>query len=141
MKTHIQFVGALHIAMGAISLLGAIAVFVALGMAGGIAASQGEREAVRILAIIAFSVGGFLALLGLPSVIGGWALLTGRSWGRPFVLVLGALELLNIPFGTALGIYTFWALFRVESPPPTSSSGTPAIDDQGGAGHDAPLRV
>ena len=123
MKTHIQVVAALHIAMGALSLLGAIAVFASLGLAGGIVVSQGQHEAAGIIGIVAVVLGGFLAVLGLPGIIGGWALLTGRSWGRPFVIVLGAIHLINIPLGTALGIYTLWALLR-EPPPQTPSAST-----------------
>jgi hypothetical protein len=123
MKTHIQIVAALHIAMGALSLLGAIAVFAFLGMAGGIVVSQGEHEAAGIIGIVAVVLGGFLAVLALPGIIGGWALFAGRAWGRPFVMVLGVIHLLNIPFGTALGIYTLWALLR-EPPPQTPSAST-----------------
>jgi hypothetical protein len=121
MKTHIQIVAALHIAMGALALIGAIVVFGFLGVASGIVVSQGEHEAAGIVGIIAVALGGFLALLALPSIIGGWALLVGRSWGRPVVLVLGALQLLHIPIGTALGIYTFWALLRDPAPSPSNS--------------------
>lgn len=119
MKNHTQLVAILHITMGALSLLGALAVFTFLGLAGGIVVSQGEAEAAGILGIIAVMLGGFLTLMALPGLIGGWALYTERSWGRPVVLILGALQLLNIPFGTALGIYTFWALLRTtpDEPP------------------------
>jgi len=116
MKKHIQIVAALHIALGALSLLAAIVVFGVLGLAGGIVGSQGERQAAGILGIIAVVLGGFLAALSLPGIIGGWALLTGRSWGRPLVLVLGVLDLIHIPLGTALGIYTLWALLRDPGP-------------------------
>jgi hypothetical protein len=112
MNKHIQIVAALHIALGAISLLGAIIVFLVFGLAGSVVISQGQNQAAGILGIIAIALGIFLAALALPGIIGGWALLTGRSWGRPLVLVLGALHLLNIPFGTALGIYTLWALLH-----------------------------
>src|SRR5262249_15946963 len=112
MNKHIQIVAALHIALGAISLLGAIVIFVVFGIAGSIVISQGQHQAAGILGIVAIAVGTFLAVLALPGIINGWALLTGRSWGRPLVLVLGALHLLNIPLGTALGIYTFWALLH-----------------------------
>ena len=123
MKKHIQIVAALHIALGALSLLAAIVVFGVLGLAGGIVGSQGERQAAGILGIIAVVLGGFLAVLALPGIIGGWALFAGRSWGRPFVMVLGVIHLINIPFGTALGIYTLWALLR-EPPPQTPSAST-----------------
>jgi hypothetical protein len=112
MNKHTQIVAALHIALGALSLLGAIAVFAVFGMAGGIVISQGEHQAAGILGIIAVALGSFLAALALPGIIGGWALFSGRSWGRPLVLVLGFIQLINIPFGTALGIYTIWALLH-----------------------------
>jgi len=123
MNKHTQIVAALHIALGALSLLGAIAVFVVFGIAGTIVGSQGERQAAGILGIIAVALGIFLAALALPGIIGGWALFTGRSWGRPLILVVGALHLLNIPLGTALGIYTFWALLHEPvSPLPSAST-------------------
>jgi hypothetical protein len=109
--------------MGGLWLLAAIAVFAFLGMAGGIVGSQGQHEAAGVIRIVAVAIGAFLALLAVPGIIGGWALLVGRSWGRPFVLVLGALHLLNIPLGTALGIYTFWALLRV----PPSQTPVPPV--------------
>ncbi len=116
MKTHVQLVGILHIAMGVLALLGAAAVLVFVGMAGGIVASQGDHRSAGIIGIIAVALVAFLTLLALPGIIGGWALLQGRTWGRPVVLVLGALHLLHPPFGTALGIYTFWALLNKPLP-------------------------
>jgi hypothetical protein len=128
MKKHIQIVAALHIAMGVVSLLGAIVVFVVFGIAGSVVVSQGERQAASILAIIAVALGSFLAVLALPGIIGGWALLTGRSWGRPLVLVLGAIHLINIPLGTALGIYTIWALVHEPVPLlPGASTNQPVV--------------
>jgi hypothetical protein len=126
MKTHVQVVAALHMAMGALSLLGAIAVFVCLGIAGGIVivqAGHGGPQAAGVLGIVAVMLGGFLALLSLPGLVGGWALLSGRSWARPFVLVVSAFHAFNVPFGTALCIYSFWALLQepeqpVLPPPP-----------------------
>lgn len=117
MKPHVQIVAALHIAFGVLSLLGAIILFLVLGLAGGIVISQGEREAAGILAIVAVALVGLLVVLALPGIIGGWALYTGRSWGRPVVLVLGILDLFSIPFGTALGVYTLWTLLHNPEPP------------------------
>jgi hypothetical protein len=127
MKTHIQIVAVLHIAFGVLSLLAAIAVFAFMGLAGGIVVSQGEQAAAGILGIVAVVVGGFLAVLALPGIIGGWGLYAGRSWGRPVVLVLGALHILNVPFGTALGIYTFWALLYQPQPEVAPSSAPQSI--------------
>ena len=127
MNKHTQIVAALHIALGALSLLGAIVVFVVFGIAGSIVISQGEHQAAGILGIIAIALGIFLGALALPGIIGGWALFSGRSWGRPLVLVLGALHLINIPLGTALGIYTLWALLHEPVSQLPRASTTPPI--------------
>jgi hypothetical protein len=122
MKNHIQVVAALHIALGVMSLLGAVIVFAGLGLAGGIALSQGEHEAVGIIGLVAVVLGTFLVLLGLPGIIGGWGLFTERPWARPLVLVLGVLALFNIPIGTAVGIYTLWALLQRPPSPPVAAA-------------------
>ena len=40
----------------------------------------------------------------------GWGLLQREPWARILSLIMGFLALLNIPFGTALGVYTLWVL-------------------------------
>jgi hypothetical protein len=46
----------------------------------------------------------------------GWGLLQREHWARVVVLVLAFVSLFtNIPFGTALGIYTMWVLLPAES--------------------------
>jgi uncharacterized membrane protein (DUF2068 family) len=48
--------------------------------------------------------------------IAGWGLLQPESWARILALVLGFISLFtNIPFGTALGIYTMWVLLSSDS--------------------------
>jgi serine/threonine protein kinase len=127
-KTHIQIVAVLHFCFGAIILLGAVAVVLAIGIPFGITLSQGETEAPKVLGIIGFLITAFLAVLSLPGIIGGWGLFTGRTWGKPVILVLSALHLFNVPLGTALGIYSFWALLRDPQPQPS-----PAQNPQPGA--------
>ena len=38
-----------------------------------------------------------------------------RPWARILVLVLEFINLIEIPIGTALGIYTIWVLFKDET--------------------------
>jgi len=56
------------------------------------------------------TAGGWLLLKALVGFAAGWGLLQRERWARPLTLVLGFIELLHIPFGTALGIYTLWVL-------------------------------
>jgi hypothetical protein len=33
-----------------------------------------------------------------------------EQWARTVAIILGVISLFNVPFGTALGIYTLWVL-------------------------------
>jgi hypothetical protein len=52
------------------------------------------------------------AVLGLAA---GWGLIQRESWARMLAIVVGCLNLLDLPFGTALGVYTLWVLLPAES--------------------------
>jgi len=57
---------------------------------------------------VALSV--FFLLSATLRFIVGWSLLKTQSWGRSFALVMAFLNLIHLPFGTALGIYTLFVL-------------------------------
>lgn len=123
MKTHVQVVAILHIALGAISLLGAVAIFFFFGMATAVVSAQGNPHAAGITAVVGVALAGFLAVVSLPGILGGWALYSERAWGRPVILVLSILHVLNFPFGTALSLYSFWALLNEPQPTSPGASG------------------
>jgi hypothetical protein len=91
--------------------LGMLAIFG--GIAGIIGASDYSGDShisipiVGGIAALAFFV---LLALSLPSLIAGIGLLQFRSWARILTIVLSVLELIHVPFGTALGIYGLWVL-------------------------------
>ena len=45
----------------------------------------------------------------------GWGLLDRQPWARILAVVLACFSLLDVPFGTALGIYTLWVLLPAQS--------------------------
>jgi hypothetical protein len=59
--------------------------------------------------------GGMIALLSLPEVIAGFALLKFKEWGRILALIVAVLNVIWFPFGTALSIYTFVILLNTEN--------------------------
>jgi hypothetical protein len=61
------------------------------------------------------AVGWFLIAGSVLGAIAGWGLLDRQPWARMLAIVLGFLHLLNMPFGTALGIYTLWVLLPAQS--------------------------
>jgi hypothetical protein len=59
---------------------------------------------------------GMVLLCGAAvGLLAGWGLLEGQPWARMLAIVLGFISLLDIPFGTALGIYTLWVLLPAQS--------------------------
>jgi hypothetical protein len=59
---------------------------------------------------------GMVLLCGAAiGLLAGWGLLEGQPWARMLAIVLGFISLLDIPFGTALGIYTLWVLMPAQS--------------------------
>jgi predicted membrane-bound dolichyl-phosphate-mannose-protein mannosyltransferase len=118
MREHIKILGILNIVMGAFTALGGLAALVIMGgMAGVITASATDSDravAAPLIAGIGMAVGVFLLLLSLPSIIGGWGLIKFRPWSRVLMIVLSVLHLLNLPLGTALGVYGLWVLFSEE---------------------------
>jgi ABC-type spermidine/putrescine transport system permease subunit II len=56
-----------------------------------------------------------LLLKAVVGVIAGWGLLQRESWGRVLALIVAFVSLINVPLGTALGIYTLWVLLPADS--------------------------
>jgi len=52
----------------------------------------------------------YLLVKAIASFLAGWGLMQKESWARTLTLVMGFLELLHVPLGTALGVYTLWVL-------------------------------
>jgi len=112
MERHVTVLGILYIAFSALGFLLAIIIFTAV-VGGGII--SGDSEAMAITGILGPAVALFFVLLSAPGMIGGIYLLKHRPWARILVLVLGFINLIEIPIGTALGIYTIWVLFKNET--------------------------
>lgn len=53
-----------------------------------------------------------LVLLSLPFLLAGWGLLKGKRWGEAAAIVAAVFNVWNVPLGSALTIYSFWALAK-----------------------------
>lgn len=112
MATHVRILGILHIVFGVMGLLFALVLLLIFGGIAGVVrmSDQGPdaQVAVPILAAIGTFVFFVLLILSLPGIIAGIGLLQFRPWARILTIVLSALELMSVPFGTAIGIYGLW---------------------------------
>ena len=112
MQKHIQLLGVIYIAYHAIGLLFAWLIW---GVLSSIGLMSGDPQAAAIMTLIGTVVAGLLLILSVPGVVGGVGILKGWWWSRYLVLVLGLFNLLHVPLGTILGVYTFWVLMQDES--------------------------
>jgi hypothetical protein len=111
-EQHITLVGVFHIVYHALHFLGSLAFFALMAFVGFVVEDPGVA---RLVWWIGLAVGTFLGILSVPGIIGGIWLLRRREWARILTMVVGALGLINIPLGTALGVYTFWVLIQDEA--------------------------
>ncbi len=118
MPAHVDLVGALFIIWGLLTTLiglstlalgiGAVAIITSAGHAGG-------RQFAAGLTVVAFTTLAFIAIFwGAAHVVVGVPLRRRRHWSRVAALTLGAVDLLLLPYGTALGCYALWVLLNEE---------------------------
>jgi hypothetical protein len=119
MAQHVKIIGILHIVFASLLILaGVICLLVMGGIAGVVGTtshSSDDLAAVPLLGGIGGLIFVLFLILGLPGLIGGIGLIQFRPWARIVIIVLSVLDLFNIPFGTALGIYGLWALLNSET--------------------------
>jgi hypothetical protein len=88
------------------------------------AAVEESGVSAEIVQISATLVTAVLLVVSLPCVAAGVGMLSFRPWARILGIVIAVLNLLNLPFGTAVAIYSFWVLLKPETealfkaPPP-----------------------
>lgn len=111
MRTHVKVLGWLYIILGVLGVLGALAAF---GLLSGIGLLSGDIQAFGIMSLIGGIAGIYLTIISIPNIICGVGLLRGwRGWVLVLAAILGFLNLANFPFGTILGIYTFWVVYKL----------------------------
>lgn len=113
MRVHLDVLGWLYVLMGGMGLLsgaalGLLAVATAIALPGSAFTDGASNPVVWLLLLSALLLAGGGAIM----IVVGKALIARRRHGRPAALLTAVVNLFLLPFGTALGIYTFWALLN-----------------------------
>ncbi|MBM4169655.1 MAG: hypothetical protein FJ215_10965 [Ignavibacteria bacterium] len=122
MQKHITAVAALQIGFSILGILLGLLILFGLGW---VVALIDEPDVAILLTGIAIFTGGLVLLLSVLSIVGAFGLLAYRNWARIMILILSVFDLFNIPFGTALAIYTFWVLIQDETVKLFATGGRP----------------
>lgn len=116
-QEHVRLVGLFWLALSAFNTVASVVLYVIANTLfanpHGLGSPEGSTAFLRpLLSVVA------ILLLAKAAVgfLAGWGLLQHEKWARVIALVLAFLSLFtNIPFGTALGVYTMWVLLPAES--------------------------
>jgi len=115
-QEHIRLLAILWFALSALNALGGV-ILVVLGNTlfrhlHELGAPDSQTAFLQPL--ITF-IGTFVLAKAAVGAAAAWGLLQREPWARVMALVLAFLSLMNVPFGTALGIYTLWVLLPAQS--------------------------
>jgi hypothetical protein len=116
LKNHVDFLGLLFIVWGLLTIVvgvstlalgvGAASLMTSASRGGGGQFAAGVTAAVfATLAILAIVWGAMHVVVGVP-------LRRYTHWSRFIALLLGSVDLLLLPYGTALGIYALYVLLN-----------------------------
>jgi hypothetical protein len=119
MRTHVKVLGVLYLAVGGCMLVAALFLLMTMSGVAGIVGAAADPEdaaiAIPVLGIAGSALAAFLGLFALPSLITGYGLLNFKPWARIVGIVLSAISLINIPFGTIIGVYGLWVLLSKDT--------------------------
>ena len=113
MKQHVSFVGALHVGFGILGLLGALAIYLVFNLANGFI--EHEPLAESILSFLGGTLSLIILFFACLGIIGGIGLFSYKPWARILVMIVSAINCLNIPIGTAKGVYSIWVLMQKDT--------------------------
>lgn len=113
-RDHNKVIGIMHLIYGGFFTLMSLLMLVFFGFFAAILGSIPEEPNAPpmgfLLAIFGFVVV-IYALLSLPGLVAGYAMLKRKPWARVAGIVASVLAAVSFPFGTALCVYTLWFLF------------------------------
>ncbi len=116
METHVKVLAILHVVFSSLCIVLALVIVFATSavtaIVGAAADPADAQMAIPFIRLGGMAVAFFFFALGVPGLVVGIGLLRLRPWARVLGIVISALDLTHIPFGTALGIYGLWVLFN-----------------------------
>jgi len=116
MLAHVDFVGVLFIVWGLLTTLVGVSTL-ALGVGAVALIAQASRgDGGQVAAGLTAAVFATLAVIaivwGAAHVVVGVPLRQRKPWARHVALMLGSVDLVLLPYGTALGVYALWVLLN-----------------------------
>lgn len=111
-EQHNKYLGWTHLAYAALhSLMGVVVSLIVAVMFSRLPdSSRGNPPPPGFFIALAVFMLIFTVGISIPSMIAGYALLKRKRWAKIAAIVAGAFAAMQVPFGTAVCVYTFWFL-------------------------------
>lgn len=125
MEKHVKLVGILNIVYRSLALFGAmILLMIAVGF-GYLYEALIQTESLQphdipevilnLIPPVLLFIAALIFVVSVAGIIGGIGVLKHKEWGRVLLLVVSFFNLIRIPLGTVLGVYTIWVLINNET--------------------------
>ncbi len=114
MNGHIKALGAIYLVWGGMGIIAGVIVMAIFLIGSGLMATE-DPGAGLVFGTIGAIVILMIAIISIPNILAGWALIKHKPWGRILTIILSILNLFAFPLGTALGVYGLWVLFQPEA--------------------------
>lgn len=126
MEKHIQLVGILNIVYRGAAIVGAFLLVILCAWFGHFIESLihwGSLDSydvppqvvLDIVPIVLFALAVMIFVVSVVGIVAAVGVLKRKEWGRIVLLVVSFVNLLHIPVGTALGVYSIWVLMKDET--------------------------
>ena len=113
MDRHVRILGILNMVYGIVGAVAAIFILIRSGGFEGVYAAFNE-DFIGLIAVILVA---FQLLIAAPCVLAGFYVRLLQDWARVMLIIVSAINVLNVPFGTLIGAYGLWTLMTPETDP------------------------
>ncbi len=116
-KGYIQIIGIVEIVFGVIALFGALLMTIIVPL---VVYSLSDSDyssptyLIPVVSVLIFGVAVMFYILAFACIISGSKLMQYKNSGRVGTMVIGALNLFNVPFGTIFGLAALYVLAQPE---------------------------
>jgi len=116
MKKHVTIVGAIHIGIAILGIIGALLLFLLMDFVRGFIPHEEIPDAVmKLIYVILTSIPVLIAVISVLRLVGGIGLLSQQMWARYVIIIVAIIGLLSVPVGTLIGVYSLWVLMQAET--------------------------
>ena len=141
MQKHVKLVAILNIVYRSMMIIGGFVLFLVAALFGRImeyVERRGElhpedfpHEILDVVPVILVVIGVIMVVISVVVIIGAVGVLKTKEWGRITLIVISFFNLIHVPLGTVLGIYSLWVLLndeivRLFNPLPPASAAKPS---------------